>query len=350
MKIMHMLPELEEGGVERLMPVYANEQTRLGHTVTVVSHGGRLVSLLGPGVRHIELPVHRKNPFVGISCARRLASLVRREEIDVVHAHSRVPAWIAYFVRKFAPRVRFVYTAHARFSSLNYGLWAIGQADGVICVSDSVRRHLRDWMPKRNPVRIIYNAPPGKVTPWRGGATDGAEKRLLFVGRVSDKKDPFTLVEALAALADRRWRLDVLGDGPAMPRLRERIAALGLEGRVHLHGFSNEVADMVANCDLFLFPSLDEEGLPLALIEVMASGAPVIASDISATRELAALPDGETGELLPVGDVDTWRSAIAGYLDGTYEPGLKLGVELPTPPEMVGQIVAFYEEILSRAN
>lgn len=342
---MHILPELEEGGVERLMPVFANEQTAMGHTVTVVSAGGRLVSLLGEGVRHIEMPVHRKNLFIGLSCARRLAALVRDEGIDIVHAHSRVPAWIAYFIQKFAPRVKFIYTAHARFSSLNYGLWAVRQANGVTCVSNAVRTHLADWLPPKNPVRVIYNAPPGKVIQWTGSG-DPDKKHLLFVGRVSDKKDPMTLVEALARQENKNWALDVLGDGPAMPQLKARIAELGLSDRIVLHGYSNETPQMMAACDLFLFPSLDEEGLPLVLIEILSAGAPVIASDISAVRELSVRDEADAAELLPVGDVDAWSRAIANFLAGTYAPSLRCRVQLPTPREMVAQIVDFYDDIL----
>lgn len=348
LKIIHILPELEEGGVERLIPVFATEQSKMGHDVTVISFGGRLVSLLPKEVRHIKMPVHRKNFFVGMSCARRIAALIRNEKIDIIHAHSRVPAWISYFARKFAPSVKFIYTAHARFSSLNYGLWPIGQADGVTCVSNAVRNHLSEWLPKKNPVRIIYNAPPGRVIPWGGGGT--ATKRLLFAGRISEKKDPFTLVKALSGLKDEDWELDVLGDGPAMPDLKRLVAELELDGKVHLHGFSNEVPEAMASSDLFLFPSLDEEGLPLILIEALSAGTPVIAADISSVRELTVANENDARELLPVGDVAAWADAIGRYLSGEYAPSLSLKVHLPTRAEMAAQVTDFYREILSVQN
>lgn len=349
LRILHILPELEEGGVERLIPVYAKHQLARGHAVTVVSHGGRLVSTLPEGTTHLQMPVHKKNPLIILGCAARVAALAKKEKIDIVHAHSRMPAWVAYFAKKFAPKIKFIYSAHARFSTLNYGAKAIGRADGAICVSHSVETHLKTWLPPTAPVRVIYNAPPGRVIPWQGSG-DAVDKHLLFVGRISDKKDPLTIVEALALSRNTHWVLDVLGDGPAMPMLKARIRELGLEDKIRLHGFSNDVPAFIEKCDLFLFPSLDEEGLPLTLIEVLSAGAPVIASDISATRELTQKKGSASDELLPVGDVERWHQAIESFLDGTSIPALKLQVKLPTPEKMVEQMTDFYREILKGAN
>ncbi len=348
MKIMHILPELEEGGVERLIPVFSNGQSALGHEVSVVSYGGRLTSLLNPGVRHIRMAVHKKNPITIIACALHIARVVREEKIQIVHAHSRVPGWVCYFVRKFAPGVKFVYTAHARFSSMNFAsVWPVSQADGVTCVSNCVKDHFKEWLPEENPVRVIYNARPGKMVPWEGSG-DPENKHLLFVGRISEKKGPDTLVQALSMIKNDNWHLDVLGDGPLMPKLKNQIKELKLEDKITLHGYSNKVPEMISRCDLFLFPSMDEEGLPLALTEVLYAGAPVIASDIAASRELAALEQTETGELLAPTDVAAWADAIAHFLNGTLTPKLKLAVHLPTESEMVGAMLDFYSEVISR--
>lgn len=348
MKIMHILPELEEGGVERLLPIFANGQSALGHDVSVVSFGGRLTSLLNPSVRHIEMPVHKKNPFTIIACALRIARIVRREKIQMIHAHSRIPGWVSYFVRKFASGVKVVYTAHARFSSMNFlSVWPVSQADGVTCVSHCVKDHFKEWLPKGNPVWVIYNAYPGKVVPWEGSG-DPKHKHLLFVGRISEKKGPDVLVQALSAVKNGGWCLDVLGDGPLMPKLKNQVKELGLEDKITLHGYSDKVPEMISRCDLFLFPSMDEEGLPLALTEALYAGAPVIASDIAASRELASLEQAAAGELLAPTDAAAWAGAIAHFLDGTLIPKLKLAVHLPAESEMVGTMLDFYSEVVSQ--
>ncbi|MDR1136939.1 MAG: glycosyltransferase family 4 protein [Synergistaceae bacterium] len=348
MNIIHILPELEEGGVERLVPVYANGQSLLGHNVAVVSNGGKLESLLSDSVLHMKMPVHRKNPIVVTLCALRIASIVRRENVSIVHAHSRIPAWICFLVKKLTPGVKFIYTAHSRFHSLNHSTWPISRADGVICVSRSVLESLKIWMLPQKIMRVIYNSIPENAMKWRGSG-DAAKKHLLFAGRISKIKGLLTLVESLKSVKNKNWSLDVLGDGPLAPRLRELARELGLDDRITLHGFHDDVAEFMSRCDLCLFPSFDE-GLSLVLLGALMSGAPVLASDITANRELTS-PVGENpgGELLPPGDVHAWADAIERFLDGGRPPSLGLDIKLPTTDEIIGQMMDFYEETLKRS-
>jgi glycosyltransferase involved in cell wall biosynthesis len=202
---------------------------------------------------------------------------------------------------------------------------------------------LKIWMPPGKNTRVIYNPMPENAVKWRGSG-DAAKKHLLFVGRMSKKKGLLTLAESLRSVKNRNWSLDVLGDGPLAPQMKELVRASGLEDRIIFHGFSDDVAGFMSRCDLCLFPSLDE-GLSLVLLNALASGTPVLASDITSNRELASR-GGENpgGELLPPGDVNAWTDAIERFLDGKWSPSLKLAVKLPTPGEMTGQITDFYEE------
>ena len=343
MKIMHVLPELEEGGVERMVPVIANCQARLGHEVYVVSNGGRLVSLLGQGVQHIKLPAHKKNPLTVISCAMRIASIARKEKIQIIHAHSRVPAWICRVIKCLEPRVRYVFAAHAVYPRLNYGTWPITKADGVTCVSGTVLKSMADWMPASVPTRVIYNPLKSKILPWTGSG-EASIKHLLYLGRVSEKKGPVFLVEVMARVKNQNWVLDVIGDGPAMNLLRQKIAEYGIEERVQLHGFSDEAPTAISRCDLFLCPSR-EEGFYLTLMEALISGAPVLASDIPAAEELTS---SEADELLPPTDTSAWADTIDRFLVGEYVPNFKLGIKLPTEDEMAFAMLEFYSEVINR--
>lgn len=346
MKIMQILPELNEGGVERHVLSLSNGLSAHGHEVVVISAGGRLVSGLTPNVRHVELPVHRKNIFSGLACASRLASFARREKIALMHAHSRVPAWIALFARGLCG-VPFVVTAHARYS-LNFGLRPLKKSDGAICVSRSVRDHLAGWLPHTKPVQIIYNAGPEKIIPWEGGSGEG-RKRLLYLGRLTPKKGIGVLIEALANAAPAPWGLDVVGDGPMRGELEDRVRSLGIEERIFFHGHSDDPAGWIARSDLFLFPSLDE-GMGLSLAEALSSGVPVIASDLSAVRELTC--PGENAPtpcdaLLPPGDAGAWTDALNRFLGGEAPPSLSLAVQLPTPDELAELTEKFYKNLFA---
>jgi glycosyltransferase involved in cell wall biosynthesis len=347
MNILHCLPELEEGGVERLVPMYANGQARMGHKVTVVSNGGKLESLLSDPVSHIKMPVHRKNPLVLARCALRLASLVRREDISIVHAHSRMPAWVCFLIKTMIPDVKFIYTAHARFPSLDHSTWPISRADGITCISRSVLESMKDWLPPQKNARVIYNPMPGNSPKWQGSG-DPQKKHLLFAGRISKIKGPLMLMESLKLVKNKNWTLDVLGDGPLAPMMKEYAREPGLEDRIILHGFCDDVMSFISRCDLCLFPSLDE-GFGLVLLNALMSGTPVMASDIPATRELTSRTgENPGGELLPPGDSRAWAEAIECFLEGGLSPSLGLAIKLPAPDESVEQMTCFYEETLAR--
>ena len=333
-RVMLILPELELGGVERHVLALARGLVRRGNFVTVVSAGGGLVSELPEAARHITMPVHKKNLFSGLRSAARLAAIARREGISLVHAHSRVPAWIALFMRLLSG-VPFLYTAHSRYS-LNYGLFPLGRADGVICVSRAVQSHLKDWLPKNSPVEVIYNAIPEKIIPWVGSG-EKPVKRLLYLGRLTPKKGPKLLLDSLARVRSSSWALDIVGDGPMKEELIKLAAEYSFGERVVFHGYSDDPAEWTARCDLLVIPSFDE-GMGLSLAEALAAGTPVMASDIAAFRELT---DGLG--LVSAGDPDAWSEAIDSYLDGSSAFALTAAVKLPTEDEMAEAAERFYK-------
>ena len=345
MKIMHILPELEEGGVERVVPMLANGQARLGHEVYVVSNGGRLESLLSPDIMNIKLPVHRKTPFTAVPCAFRLADIVGSEKISILHAHSRVPGWICWAVKHLKPSVKYIFAAHSIYPRLNFGTWPIAKADGITCASCAVLESIEGWIHKPAVARVIYNPISTKVIPWTGNG-DTSLKHLLYLGRVSEKKGPVFLIEVMSRVKNQNWFLDVIGDGPAMGLLREKIEEHGIGERVAIHGYSNEAPSAISSCDLFVCPSR-EEGFYLTLMEALLSGAPVLASNIPAVRELTSLGGTDpAGELLPPADHAAWAEAIDRFLDGSFTPKLKLAINLPTEDEMASSTVKFYSEVL----
>ena len=116
MRVLQVLPELQSGGVERGTVDFAKYLKNAGHHSVVVSAGGPLVAdLESAGVTHYKLPVHKKSPFSIFSSARSLANIIRKEEIQIIHARSRVPAWIAFLASR-KTHVPFVTTCHGFYS------------------------------------------------------------------------------------------------------------------------------------------------------------------------------------------------------------------------------------------
>lgn len=324
MKIIEILPELDIGGVERHVTDLANELSRRGHEVLVVSAGGQMLPQLGPGVLHRTLPVHKKNPFAVLKCAGLMAGMVRREGWQILHAHSRAPAWAAAAASSRSG-VPFVVTAHTDFGNKSRWIYLpYRRAQKVICVSAAVRGAMRGCF--YDNTQVILNGLEKPSAQWTG--PEGAGTKFLFVGRLSEVKG---LQDVLRALPEEGgWTLDVLGDGPMMAALREITVSRGFGGRVVFRGYAEQAVcdEYMSKSSCLLFPSY-QEGMPLTLARAVQTGIPVIASDIGPVAEMCATPD----LLLPAGDGGRWRAALSAFLDG--------GLALPRwkeVPSLAGQV------------
>jgi glycosyltransferase involved in cell wall biosynthesis len=124
--------------------------------------------------------------------------------------------------------------------------------------------------------------------------------RLISVGRLAAPKDWSTLLYALAALEPETFaELVIVGDGPDRERVEDELARSSLRRRVRLLGERDDVPGLLSDADVFVLASRSE-GLPLSVIEAMAAGLPVVASDVGGVGELVR--EGETGLLVPPGD------------------------------------------------
>jgi glycosyltransferase involved in cell wall biosynthesis len=103
-----------------------------------------------------------------------------------------------------------------------------------------------------------------------------------------------------------------VGEGPERPRLERLAAELGLDPAAVLPGRHGAIAELLGQADLFAFSTTAAEGFGIALIEAMAAGLPLLASDVPACRQL--LDDGAAGELLPPGDVNAWTRCLAALV------------------------------------
>jgi glycosyltransferase involved in cell wall biosynthesis len=137
--------------------------------------------------------------------------------------------------------------------------------------------------------------------------------RILSVGRVVYQKGYDLALLALAGLKDLEWEWRIAGDGPQLPSLQALIEEHDLQGRVHFLGWqtAEQLKKQYAEANLFLFPSR-HEGMPNAVLEAMASGLPVVATNIAGNEELVV--NGETGMLVPVDDATALREALRLFL------------------------------------
>ncbi|MBR4909256.1 MAG: glycosyltransferase family 4 protein [Acidaminococcaceae bacterium] len=335
MRIFHIVPEFDEGGVERYVLQLAAEQIAHGHQVSLVTAGGKLEPKLPPEVEVLHLPVQRKNLFTGLYCVYCLAQ--KRGQWDILHAHSRVPAWIAWWTSALV-KMPWIMTAHSIYS-LNAGITPFKHANGVICISEPVKQHLINYLPAQT--IIVPNGVRKPSRLWEG-INHSNQPRFLFVGRLTRLKGLDTVLRALAQLQDHPWALDVIGDGPQRAEWETLTAELNLKERVAFHGFRDDVEDWMIRSSCLLFPSR-HEGMGLVVLEALNIGLPVLASDLEPLHPLTS------GPLVSPGDVEAWRKGIEKVLEGKGASPLS-AEGLPTFEETARKTEEFYRVILSNVS
>ena len=141
----------------------------------------------------------------------------------------------------------------------------------------------------------------------------GDDRRVLMVARLDPIKDQATLLRAFAAARQPGWQLQLVGDGPNRQMLEHLCRDLELDPAEVFLGARQDVPDLLGRSDLFAFSTTRAEGFGIALIEAVAAGLPVIASDVPACREV--LNNGDAGLLVPAGNIPAWANALEDYLN-----------------------------------
>jgi glycosyltransferase involved in cell wall biosynthesis len=337
MKVLHILPELQIGGVERHVIDLANEQVKRNFQVLVVSAGGQMESQLKPEVMRRHLPVHLKNPITGFYCAVKIAHWIKNEHWNLIHAHSRVPAWIAEWAAHMAG-VPYIVTAHVDFGTKTHWIYApYRQADRVICVSRAVQNAMKDCF--YDNTTVIVNGIKRPREYWNADVLN--DNKLLFVGRLSSVKGLQDVLRVLPV--EGNWTLDVVGDGPQKEEWKRICTERGIIGKVFFRGYSDQVEHYMAHSSLLLFPSYTE-GMPLTLAQAILIGIPVLASDIQPVTEMKGNADG----LIPCGSQQAWKTAIDNFLVSHRMPGQFPKSSVPTLERMVDQITDVYSECLGK--
>ncbi|HYT00832.1 MAG TPA: glycosyltransferase family 4 protein [Thermoplasmata archaeon] len=274
---------------------------------------------------------HGRDLALAWGTAKELLRL--RHEIDLIHAHQPHLQTLASI---FVARLRgwpAVVTLHGRLQRPDDPIrrlmleWierrTFAWANAVVLVSaDSARRFGDDRS------RLILNGVPtyrGTLSGDRREAVRAAWECgdlpvILFAGRFSRLKGIFDLLDAAQVLAQEglAFRLVLIGNGSADEErlLRERIEASGLKGRARVYGASNRYQEVLEAADIFVLPSY-VEGLPIGLLEAMASGLPIVATHVGGIPE--AIRDGIEGTLVSPGDIRAIRDAIAWMLTHPQE-------------------------------
>lgn len=305
------------------------EQRRLGHEVVLAVRGGAKIlprlSALGAGDL---LPLRLAGGLAPVADLADLLTLRRRlPDFDLVHVHRGKEHWLAALAPSPVPIVR---TRHivqpVRPHPLNR--WLYARTALVVTVSEAIRAHYLA-LGLVHPARLAVLHGGVDAEAFRPGLDGTAARRAHgipadapLVGVVAGlraMKGHATLLEAASRLAARIPGVHFLlvGQGPEERAIRERVARLGLTGRVILAGHVDPLPPALCAFDVAVYPSGSSEGMGRVLFEYMAAGCPIVATRVGVAPEV--LVDGETGLLVPPGSPEALEAAIARLLD---EPAL----------------------------
>lgn len=367
MKIIHLVPAMESGGVEQVVLELGRGFSRRGIDNVVVSAGGRLVEQLErEGSRHIAMPIGRKS-LLTLLQRGKLARLIERERPDIVHIHSRVPAWVGMGAcAKLPPdrRPPAVTTVHGLYSVNRYSA-VMTKGERVIAVSDCVRDYVLRNYPATPAGRIrvipnsidptLYNSSFTPDSQWladwqRQYPELQGRYTLCLPGRLTRIKGHLDLIPVLKFLVAEGIPAHavIVGEASRSKRaykeeLLEAFARAGLSERVTWTGHRSDLPSILSVCKVTLSPATAPESFGKTTLEALALGRPVAGYAHGGVEELlhAFFPEG----LIPVGDTD----ALARRLASWYRRPPAVPVSLPVQYTFEGMIehhLAVYRELL----
>jgi glycosyltransferase involved in cell wall biosynthesis len=312
------------GGAELMMLDLATELRARGHTVLPVGlangTGWLGARFEAAGFRSESFELRRPIDFAAV---RALTSLLRDFGADVVHSHEFT---MAIYGAAAAPRAgaRHVITMHGGVyyaAAMRRRLamrWAAQRSEALVGVSVSTANALQRTLGIAPPrLQIVPNG-----IPLRTGTRDRVRHELLLapgellivaVGNLYPVKGHAVLLNALSTLRDQTdWRLAIAGRGEEEGPLRALAADARIADRIHILGFRDDIPDILAAGDIFAMPSLSE-GLPLALVEAMSFGLPVVVSRVGGVPEVVT--NDVDALLVPPSDVGALGGALRTLLE-----------------------------------
>jgi len=331
-----------------------------GHTVLLAGRPGAPFVTRdhgGAAITRVELPFRGE---LDLDTALRLARIVRRERVDILHAHTSHAHTLACIARRFAGRGKVVVSRRVDFPPKTnlFSRWKYTWPDHFIAISEAIGQILIDWGVPAGKVRVVHSAiDPARVkVPSIPRANIGVPEGVPLIGVVAalvGHKDLNTFVDAMAVVHAARPEVHavIAGEGPLRSGIEARIRERGLHECIQLLGYRDDLPSVLRAFDVFALSS-KEEGLGTSVLDAMAAGIPVATTAAGGIPEM--VKDGETGLLAPVGDAAALGNAILHHLDqpaaaaGMTQNARRMVEEQFTIPAMIAGNLAVYEQVMSR--
>ncbi|HWR44302.1 glycosyltransferase family 4 protein [Sporomusa sp.] len=319
----------EWGGIEQHVRDVSQSLTANGHKVNIVTRPVELLVQEFSKVCPVNvLPIRSA---IDIETIWKLAGLIKKEQVDIIHTHTSRDSWLAVFAVRLAGRGKVVTTRHmpfpAKTDAIHISLFR--RISAVICVSNFVKQRFLANKPALdlNKVQVVY---PGiDIERFSTCQTVDIRAQLNltpsefvvgFAGRLTKEKGVHVLIEAIAKINNqgKYCRLLVAGGvNPNTPdylnQLRSQADNLGISHLVDFYGFTTDIVSVMRSINVLVLPSVIPETFGLVLAEAMLAGRPAISTRTGAQQEV--IQDEQTGFIIPPESVDALAEAIIRLID-----------------------------------
>ena len=311
MKIVQLIPELNEGGVERGVVELSRELVKRGFESVVISNGGKLVEQLErDGALHVKINVCSKNVLSAPWRIWKLYRALQKIKPNLLHVRSRVPAWMVFFANKLL-RLPIVSTVHG-FNSVNRYSAIMVNADQIICASSFLIDHIiKHFHADSSKIHLIprgidfnYFSTHELDTKFMETFKEEhhlANKRMIVhVARITHWKDQATTIRAFLELRTKRDDIKLFFVGGIDPKrityfeeLQRLVSDSDFAQDIVFLGSQSKMKELYALSDLSISASTKPETFGRANVESLAMGIPLLATPIGATQDY--VKEGETG-------------------------------------------------------
>ena len=374
LRVLQVLPELGTGGVELGTVEVASELARRGIKNFVASKGGRMEHDLHKlGVPHLTLNLKSKNPLTILKNAKKLEAYIKENDINIVHARSRAPAWSAYLAAKKAG-VHYMTTFHGTYG---LGLWGLKKiynkimvmGERVIVISNHIKNHvLKNYKVDPSKLRLIFRCvnlerfSPAAVSQERmiqkvKEYNIPDDKPVLFLGgRITRWKGQHLLIEALSKMKNQDYYCIIAGDDQGrdgyFALLRSLAKKYKLGNKIGIYGKVLDMPAAMMVSDVVLSTAIEPEAFGRIAVEGQAMGKIVIASNIGGS--LDSIIDGVTGKLYQYDSPQALADALDWALSLPLSEKKKISAaaqknvkENFTKEIMCDKTIKVYEELLA---
>lgn len=332
MKVLHLIDSGGLYGAEKMLLSLAAEQQALGLDVTILSAGehgcGEKAIEAEAARRGLKIIPWRMKPGLNIKSMSKLVRWARARQFEILHSHGYKFNILTAIMPRKCVGIPVVTTLHGYVRARRYTkMWlyelldrlALKRLDAVCPVSKSMVDEIAPWVASHTVVQVVSNgldvpeihrdADNSLAPPVVKEFIDQHSPVVVGVGRLSHEKGFDLLIDGFTKVKEH-WPdagLIIIGEGPMRPELRTIAEKTGLSESCLMPGYISNVSSILSASSVLVLSSRTE-GLPFILLEAMAVGVPVVASDVGAIP--LVLKDGDLGRLTPAGDCNALANAI----------------------------------------